>query len=158
MFSTSENWLVGISGVLKMKESHFLMQKCVLRNCWGISQIQWMLELSNICHCIQHLWKLTNRHFCSSRNERKPLSQLKMCFEKIMWIISDNSECQSFQTFAIVFSTPENLLMGISGAARKESKATLYAKICFVKMLRGITDTWWMQQLSNLCHCVQHSW
>ena len=27
-----------------------------------------------------------------------------------------NSECQSFHTFAIVFSTPENLLVGISGA------------------------------------------
>ena len=27
-----------------------------------------------------------------------------------------NSECQSFQTFAIVFSTHENLLVGISEA------------------------------------------
>ena len=27
-----------------------------------------------------------------------------------------NSECYSFQTFAIVFSTPENLLVGIYGA------------------------------------------
>ena len=27
-----------------------------------------------------------------------------------------NSECYSFQTFAIVFSTPKNLLVGISGA------------------------------------------
>ena len=27
-----------------------------------------------------------------------------------------NSECLSFETFAIVFSTPENILVGISGA------------------------------------------
>ena len=27
-----------------------------------------------------------------------------------------NGECYSFQTFVIVFSTPENLLVGISGA------------------------------------------
>ena len=27
-----------------------------------------------------------------------------------------NGECKSFQTFATVFSTPENLLIGISGA------------------------------------------
>ena len=27
-----------------------------------------------------------------------------------------NSECYSFQTFAIVFSTPKNFLVGISGA------------------------------------------
>ena len=33
-----------------------------------------------------------------------------------------NSECESFQTFAIVFSTHENLLVGISGAlGTKES-------------------------------------
>ena len=29
-----------------------------------------------------------------------------------------NGECKSFQTFAIVFSTPENLLVEISGAIR----------------------------------------
>ena len=27
-----------------------------------------------------------------------------------------NSKCENFQTFVIVFSTPENLLVGISGA------------------------------------------
>ena len=27
-----------------------------------------------------------------------------------------NGECKSFQIFAIVFSTPKNLLVGISGA------------------------------------------
>ena len=27
-----------------------------------------------------------------------------------------NGKCKSFQIFAIVFSTPENLLVGISGA------------------------------------------
>ena len=27
-----------------------------------------------------------------------------------------NSKCESFQTFDIVFSTPENLLVGITGA------------------------------------------
>ena len=33
-----------------------------------------------------------------------------------------NIDCYSFQTFAIVFSTPENLLVGISGAlGMKES-------------------------------------
>ena len=33
-----------------------------------------------------------------------------------------NSKFKSFQTFAIVFSTPENLLIGISGAlGMKES-------------------------------------
>ena len=88
--ASSENFLVGISGVLKMKESHFLMQKCVLWKCWGVSQIQWMLELSDICHWVQHLWKLTSRHFWSSKNERKPLSQQKYILRKC-WGVSQHT-------------------------------------------------------------------
>ena len=34
----------------------------------------------------------------------------------MQWSISDTVNAYSFQTFAIVFSTPENLLEGISGA------------------------------------------
>ena len=86
-------------------------QKCVLRKCCGVSQKWWMLELSNICKWVQHPWKLTNWDHWSSRNERKPLSKLKNAVEYLR-----NGECQSFQTFAIVFSIPENLLVGISGA------------------------------------------
>ena len=36
-------------------------QTCVLRKCCGVSQKWWMLELSNLCHCVQHPWKLTSR-------------------------------------------------------------------------------------------------
>ena len=131
----------------------------------GVSQKWWVLELSNICHCIQHPWKLTSRDFWSSRNDRKPLCQQKCVLRKCnavsqkWWVLElsnlgycvqhpwkllvgisgalgkkeshflnrnvfwenavgylRNSECKSFQTFAIVFSTPENLLVGISGA------------------------------------------
>ena len=39
-----------------------------------------------------------------------------MCSEKMLWGISENGECYSFQTFAIVFITPENVLVGITGA------------------------------------------
>ena len=40
----------------------------------------------------------------------------------MLWGISRNSECWSFQTFAIVFSTPKNLLVEVSGAlGMKES-------------------------------------
>ena len=62
MFSTPENLLVGISGVLGIKESHFLSKNVFWENAVGYLR---------------------------------------------------NSECWSFQTFAIVFSTPENLLVGI---------------------------------------------
>ena len=71
MFSTPENWLVGFSVALEMKESHFLSRNVFWENAVGYLR---------------------------------------------------NSECWSFQTFAIVFSTPENLLVGISVAlGMKES-------------------------------------
>ena len=96
-------------------------QKCILRKCCGVSHKQWMLELSDLCHCFQHPWKLTCRDLWSSRNKRKPLSKQKFILRKCCEYLT-NSECESFQTFAIVFSTTENLLVGISGAlGTKES-------------------------------------
>ena len=45
-----------------------------------------------------------------------------MGFENNAVSISEMVSASSFQTFAIVFSTPEHLLLGISGALRtKES-------------------------------------
>ena len=85
MFSTPENLLVWISGALGMKESHFLNKNVCLRKCCAISQKWWMLEISNICHCVQHPWKLTSKDFWSSRNERKPLPKQKYVFEKMLW-------------------------------------------------------------------------
>ena len=38
-----------------------------------------------------------------------------MCFEEMLLGISETGKCENVQTFAIVFSTPENLLVGISG-------------------------------------------
>ena len=82
VFSTPENLLVGISGAQGMKESHFLSKNVLWENAVGVSQKWWMLELSNICHCVQHPWKLTSRVFWSSRNKEKSLSKLKLIFRK----------------------------------------------------------------------------
>ena len=38
-------------------------QKCILRKCCRVSQKWWMLELANLCHCVQYPWKLTSRDF-----------------------------------------------------------------------------------------------
>ena len=44
-----------------------------------------------------------------------------MCWENAVGYLR-NGDCESFQTFAIVFSTPENLLVDITGAlGTKES-------------------------------------
>ena len=47
-----------------------------------VSQKWWIVELSNLCHCVQHPWKLISSNFWSSRNERKPLSQQKCVLRK----------------------------------------------------------------------------
>ena len=52
--------------------------KHVLRKYSGVSQKQWMLELSNLCHCIQLPWKLTSRDFWSSRNDKEATFSAKM--------------------------------------------------------------------------------
>ena len=108
VFSTPKNVLVEISGALGTQESHFVsknvfwenagdfwnsrndrkplcQQKCVLRKCW-VSQKWWVLELSNLCHCVQHPWKCTGKDFWSSRNDRKPLCQQKCVLRKCCWV------------------------------------------------------------------------
>ena len=116
VFSTPENFLVGISGALGLKESHFLSKICVWENSCGVSQKQWMPELSNLCHCVLHPWKLTSRDFWSSRNAKESHFLSKNVFWENAVGYLRNSECYSFQTIVIVFCTPENLLVGISGA------------------------------------------
>ena len=59
------------------------MFNCPASTCWLIyCALAQMLELSNICHCVQHPWKLTSKDFWSTRNERKPLSKQKCALRK----------------------------------------------------------------------------
>ena len=51
-----------------------------------------------------------------------------------------NSECWSCQTFAIVFSTPEILLVEINRALGMKENHFLSKKMCFEKMLWGISE------------------
>ena len=77
--------------------------KHVFRTCSGVSQKWWMLELSNLCHCVQHPWKLTGRDFWSSRNERKPLSKPKHVLRKCcgvsqkQWMLELSNLCHCVQ-------------------------------------------------------------
>ena len=74
-----------------------------LRKCSAVSQKWWMLELSNLCHHVQDLWKLTSRDFWSSRNERKPLSQQKCVLRKCcrvsqkQWMLELSNLCHRVQ-------------------------------------------------------------
>ena len=140
MFSTPENLLVGISGALGIKESHFLSKKCVLWKCCGVSEKWWMLELSNLCNCVQHPWKLTSRDFWSSRNKRKPLSKLKHVFRKCCgvsqkwWMLELSNLCNCVQH-------PWKLTSRDFWSSRNKRKPLSKLKMCFEKMLWGISET-----------------
>ena len=103
VFSTPENLLVGISGALQNERKPLSQQKCVFRKCCGVSQKQWVLELSNLCHCVQHPWKLTNRDFWRTRNERKPLSHQKCVMRNCcgvsqkQWMLQLSNLCHCVQ-------------------------------------------------------------
>ena len=78
-------------------------QKCVLGKCCGVSQKWWMLELSNLCHCVQYPWKLTSRYFWSSGNTKKPLSKqicvLRKCcgVSQKWWMLELSNLCHCVQ-------------------------------------------------------------
>ena len=45
--------------------------------------------VSNLCHWVQHPWKLTGRDFWSTRNKGKPLYKEKCVLTKCCWAISE---------------------------------------------------------------------
>ena len=67
---------------------------------------------------------------------KKATFSAKCVSEKIMWIISAIVNARAFKAFAIVFSTPENLLIGISGAARRKDKPLSMQKYVLWKWCR----------------------
>ena len=128
-----------------------------MRKWCGVSQKWWMLELSNLCHCIQHPWKSTSRHFWSCKKQSKPLSMQKYVLWKCCGVSQKSMNARSFQTFAIVFSTPENILVGNSAELRNERKL-LYKQKCVLRKWCGVSQKWWMLEIPNICHCIQHPW
>ena len=88
---------------LPKKRKLLSKQKCVLRKCCGVSQKWCMLELSNLCHCVQHHWKLTSRDFRSSRNKRKPFYKqtcvLRKCcgVSQKQWMLELSTLCHCVQ-------------------------------------------------------------
>ena len=139
MFSTPENLLVEFSGALGMKESHFLSKIVIWENAVGVSQKWWMLEFSNLCHCVQHPWKLPSRDFWSSRNERKPLSKQKCDLRKCcgvsqkQWMLELSNLCHCVQH-------PWKLTSRDFWSSRNERKPLSKQKCDFEKMLWGISE------------------
>ena len=122
---------------------------------WSISKC-WMLELSRLWNCLQHPWKLTNSNYWRSRNTRRPLSKLKQIFKNCSGV-SQKCWMLELSNFPIVFSTPDNLLVGITRAlGTKESH--FLSKNMFWGSVVGYIRNGKCYKHSNLCHCVQHPW
>ena len=133
--------------------------KHVLRKCSGVSQTRWMLELSNLCHCVQHPWKHTSRDFWSSRNERKPLSKLKHVLRKCSGVSQTRWMLELSNLCAIVFNTPENILVEISGALGMKESHFISWKIGFEKMLyEYLRNSANARAFKTLPLCSVHPW
>ena len=162
--------LLGITGALGTKESHFfsVLRKCCgvlnARKCivWGMSALNettfWMLEhlLLDLCHCIQHPWKLTSRMYWSSRNERKPLSKLNHDFRKCsgvsqkQWMLELSNLCHCVQHHWKLTSRDY-------WSSRNKRKPLSKLKHVLRKC-SGVFQKHWMLEILNHWHCVQHPW
>ena len=154
MVRTPENLLVGITGALGTKESHFVSKKCVLRKFCGVCQKWWILELSNLCHCVQHPWKLTSRHYWSSRHERQPLCQQKYILRKCCGV--SQKQCMlELSNLCHCVQHPWKVIGRNFMSYWHERKPVCQQK-CVLRKFCGVCQKWWMLELSNLCHFVQH--
>ena len=95
VFSTPGNLLVGISGALGTKESHaFSAKNDVLRKCSGvISETVNAGDLPNLCHCVLALHENLLVGISGALGLKEIHFLSKICFEKILWGISEMSEC-----------------------------------------------------------------
>ena len=115
-----------------------------------------MQELSNLCHCVQHPWKLTSMDFWSSRNKRKPLSKQKCVLRKCsgvsqkQWMVELLNLCHCVQH-------PWKLTSRHHWCSRNDRKP-LSKQNCVLRKCSGVSQKQWMQEISNLCHCVQQPW
>ena len=122
-------------------------------NAVGYLRKQWVIELSNLCHCVQHPWKLTSRDDWSSRNKRKPLSTLKHVLRKCsgicqkLWKLELSNLCHCVQYLWKLTSRD-------SWSSRNERKP-LSKQICVLRKCCRLSQKQWVIELSNLCYCVR---
>ena len=115
-----------------------------------------MLELSNLCHCIQHPWKLASRDFWSSRNKRKPLSKKKCVLRECFWV-SQKWWMLELSNLCHCIQHPWKLASRHFWSSRNEIKP-LFKQKCVLRKCCGVSEKWWIPELSNLCHCFRHPW
>ena len=157
MFSTPVNLLVEISGALGLKVSHFLSKNVFCENAVGYQGIVWMLELSNLCNCVQHPWKHTSRDFWSSRNPIKPLSKQTYVLRKCCGV--SHKQCMlELSNLCNCVQHPWKLTSRDFWSSRNTRKPLSKLKHVLLRKCIGVSHKQCMLELSNLCNCVQHPW
>ena len=140
-----------------MKEKPLSKLKHVLRKCSKGSQKWWMLELSNLCHCVQYPSKLTGLDFWNSRNERKTLSKQKCVLRKCSKV--SQKQCMlELSNLCHCVQYPSKLTSRDYWRSRNERTSLSKLKHVFLENAVRVSQKQCMLDLSNLCHCVQHPW
>ena len=75
----------------------------------------------------------------------------------MQWGITEIVNASSFQTFAIVFCTSENLLVRDLWSSRNERNPLSWVKDDLRKCC-GVSQKQWVLEFSNICYCVLHPW
>ena len=74
-----------------------------------------------------------------------------MCFEKMLWGISEMVNARAFKPVVRVFNITKNLLVGISRRSRIGRKPLFKQKCVLEWMLWHVTpQKWWLLELGNL--------
>ena len=149
-----KNLLVWISGDSRNERKPLSKQNCVLKKFCGVSQKQCMLELSNLCHCVQYPENWLARDFWSTRNERKPLSKLKHVLRKCSKV--SQKQCMlELSNLCHCVQYPWKLTSRDFWSSRNERKP-LSKQNCVLKKFCGVSQKQCMLELLNLWHCVQY--
>ena len=74
----------------------------------------------------------------------------------MQWSISEMVNARAFKPLPLCLA-PLKLTSRDFWSCRNERKPLSKEK-CVLRKWCGVSQKWWMQELSNLCHCVQHPW
>ena len=117
------------------------------------------LELSNLCHCVQHpCIILLAVIFCGAlRMKESHLSKPKICFEKMLCGIFRNRWMLELASLCHCVQYPWKLTNRDIWSSRN-TRYPICQQKCVLRKCCGVSQKWSMLELANLCHCVQYPW
>ena len=132
---------------------------------WGISETVNARDFKPLPLCLAP-WKHTSKDSWSSRNNRilhwdTPLHFLKthFCLQSgfLSFRVLQKSLLVSYYCKLHCVQHPWKLTSMEFWSSRNNRKPLSHQE-CVLKKCCGVSQKWWMLELSNLSHCVQHPW